>query len=275
MTFRIDTERTIEKNLRLEMFGLRKRVFCDQLDWDIPHSDGFEADIYDFHGCYYLNWIHSDTDTLLGSARLMPMVQDNLLTTVFKNSMHGDCGHIMRQNRKTWECTRLCLEDDAFTTIEKRVATIEILMAIFAGCHMIGIETLLCNCNAAIQRLYRTFGLELEYLGHTQKFHQGTIKCLSIAISNKSYQALDALSQEHGLSWPKIDGDGLLMAQSFVADTDTEFSGESLTRPILTIGWPHALPVAKRSALMTDNVCVMPFGAAASADMVPHPFMAS
>lgn len=119
MIFRIDTINTISPELRLQMLALRKRVFCDQLQWNIPHANGLEADIYDFTSSFYMNWLCDKGQNLIGSVRLMSMAQCNLLNTVFRNTIEEQRQIEVFENRRVWEGTRLCIENTYFQAKEQ------------------------------------------------------------------------------------------------------------------------------------------------------------
>ena len=235
MTFELETEKTIDNDLRQRMLHLRKRVFCDALGWDIPHCGGKEADVYDFHGCYYLNWVDSYSGTLLGSVRLMPLAYDNLMTTVFKNSLGDNQGVDLRENVKVWEGTRLCLNDDVIDPETRQTAMINLLLGLYTCCQKVGIEMMVCNCDSIMHRFYRNFRLDVKHFGMTKEFRHGTVHCLGFAINQANFEILDELARANNLEWPEFSGGGIRSAQA-VAKTpvnECRRDGVLQTDPVL------------------------------------------
>ncbi|BCM87680.1 acyl-homoserine-lactone synthase [Methylobacterium indicum] len=220
MFVQIDTAQTIDFALRETMLRLRKRVFCEQLGWDIPHCNGQEADIFDFNKCLYLNWLSGLGGDLFGSVRLIPLSEDNLLTTVFKSSV--DEGHQAALSRSTrvWEATRLCLDETMFNAQDRPLALIKLLFSLFLACRTIGIERLLCNCDAIVFRRYRSLGLTIDWLGATPDFRHGAVCCLSVAISDQNVGVLDALAREAGAAPVVFNGLGIAAAVALIREHD-------------------------------------------------------
>lgn len=219
MTFQLDTETSIDSDLRKQMLCLRKAVFCDALGWDIPHCGGQEADIFDFNKCFYLNWIDPETGVLLGSVRLLPYARDNLMNTVFKNTIDPQRSAEFRQQKRVWEGTRLCINEKFFEANLRPNAIVTLLLGLFNACKATGIEKLLCNCNRLMHRLYRNFGLEFECMGDTSEFRHGEVHCLGFPISEKNFRVLRELAEQRNLEWPEIEGRGVLAARSFTTPT--------------------------------------------------------
>lgn len=188
MIFQIDNVETINNELKKEMLALRKYVFCDLLLWDIPHCDGQEADIFDFTSAYYINWLDEQDGCLLGSVRLMPMTQDNLLNTVFRDTIDENKIVQIRNNPQVWEGARLCLNEK---TVQSRFGSeglYRLLYGLLLCSENMGIQTLVCNCDSLMYRVYRRLGLRFKLLGKTRKFSHGSVYCLSfdICVLNKA-----------------------------------------------------------------------------------------
>ena len=182
MIFQIDNVKTINSELKQEMFALRKHVFCDVLLWDIPHCDGQEADIFDFISAYYINWLDEQSGSLLGSVRLMPMTQNNLLNTVFKDTIDVNKLAKIENNPEVWEGARLCLNEQIVQARFGTEGLYWLLYGLLLCCEDMGIQTLVCNCDSLMYRVYRRLGLKFKLLGKTKKFRHGTVHCLSFDI---------------------------------------------------------------------------------------------
>jgi N-acyl-L-homoserine lactone synthetase len=244
MPFQLDTESTIDLTLRKAMLRLRKHVFCDTLGWDIPHCGGQEADIYDFNRCFYLNWTDPENGTLLGSVRLIPFADDNLMTTVFRRSHEGDRSSELRQSNRVWEGTRLCLNEAVLAPEDRVTAMTSLLLGLFKACEQAGIETLMCNCNSVTYRLYRTLGLHFEHIGVTNEFHHGPVHCLAFGISDNNFEVLTDLANRMNLDWPEVDGKGIRFARA-----TTQAPVQRLPDYLQTIPAPLFLPSSQPVAL--------------------------
>lgn len=88
-----------------EMHRDRKRVFVDQLKWDVPHSDELEIDNFDNEAAEYLLISDLGTHEHLGSMRLLPTDRPHILGGLFAELCEGEvpAGPDIR------EITRLCL----------------------------------------------------------------------------------------------------------------------------------------------------------------------
>jgi N-acyl-L-homoserine lactone synthetase len=88
-----------------EMHRDRKRVFVDQLKWDVPHSNDLEIDSFDNEDAEYLLVADIATNDHLGSMRLLPTDRPHILGNLFPELCEGSVptGPDIR------EITRLCL----------------------------------------------------------------------------------------------------------------------------------------------------------------------
>jgi N-acyl-L-homoserine lactone synthetase len=87
----------------MEMYHHRKRVFVDQLGWDLPAVGSWlEVDEFDNDYAVYLLARSPEDGSHLGSVRLLPTTQPHLLTKVFGDLCPGgpptgsDCWEISR-----------------------------------------------------------------------------------------------------------------------------------------------------------------------------------
>jgi N-acyl-L-homoserine lactone synthetase len=86
------------------MHHLRKRVFKDQLGWDVSITNGMEFDQFDTDDAHYL--MHVNTSGVVdGCTRLISTVHPYLLGDVF-SELVGDYG--VPKNDDIWETTRFC-----------------------------------------------------------------------------------------------------------------------------------------------------------------------
>lgn len=235
MNYIFDSEKTINASVQDRMFRLRKQVFCDTLGWDIPHCSGKEADIYDFIHSYYMNLIDPSTGTLMSSVRLIPFNSDNLMSTVFKQSIESNCKTDRYQSNRVWEGTRLCINEKAIPAKERPCAMIKLLVGLFQTCKIVGIERLMCNCNSVMLRLYRSQGLVIDKIGSTDEFRHGVVHCIAFDISPLNFQVLSDFAEHMNIAWPEIEGRGIESARKFTQYSKTEF-------PVLYPPMPTSTP---------------------------------
>lgn len=165
-----DSNAREHRQLLDEMFRLRARVFHDRLKWDVVVRDGMERDRYDDEGPVYLIYTDKDGTAVKGSLRLLPTTGPTLLADFFADTL-PDATQLSAPT--IWECTRFCLDEQLLGNGSRE----ELVFAsgvLFAGLGEIalqsGIESILGNFDAAMYRLYRRIGCEVEILGSTNRF---------------------------------------------------------------------------------------------------------
>jgi N-acyl-L-homoserine lactone synthetase len=158
------------RHLLDEMFRLRARVFADRLKWDVTVTDGMERDRYDDEGPVYLIYTDEEQRTVKGSLRLLPTTGPTLLADFFADTL-PDAAQMTAPT--IWECTRFCL-DETLLGDGSREELVFASGILFAGLGEIGlrsgIESILGNFDAAMYRLYRRIGCEVEILGITHRY---------------------------------------------------------------------------------------------------------
>ncbi|MCB1498988.1 MAG: GNAT family N-acetyltransferase [Bauldia sp.] len=165
-----DTNAHEYRELLNEMFRLRARVFKDRLGWDVTVEDAMERDRYDDEGPVYLIYTDDEQRKVYGSLRLLPTTGPTLLSDFFADTL-PDATHLTAPS--IWECTRFCL-DEKLLGDGNRDEMIFASGILFAGLGEIslqsGIESILGNFDAAMYRLYRRIGCEVDVLGVTHRY---------------------------------------------------------------------------------------------------------
>jgi acyl homoserine lactone synthase len=186
-------------------FGLRKRVFFDQLEWDVPVNGDIEKDEYDEIGATYLIWCNDDQSTIYGGLRLLPTSGPTLLNDVF-HATHANNPNLSRPD--VWEGTRMCVDDDA---ISRDLADMDagkaFTLLFVALCEMavdLGVTRLVSNFEASMSRVYRRAGLAFDMHGSAHEYGRRPVYCASFEVSD---DILIDLRSRHDLS-------GALLAQS-------------------------------------------------------------
>ena len=179
------------------MYELRKRVFADELQWDVPVSNGREHDAYDTMRPAYLVWCNEDARTLYGSARLMPTTAPTLLADVFGRTLPEDFD---LRDPNLWECTRLCVD---VRTIERDLpdtsAQDGFKLMMLALCEVgvrYGMTGLLCNYEPHVMRLYRSTGAVVDEIGRADGYGRRPVCC---GLFDVSRAALDGMRRTMGV----------------------------------------------------------------------------
>ncbi len=117
-----------------EMFCLRKRVFHDQLGWEVPLKDGREIDPYDDLDPVYVISVDDATGRVRGSLRMMPTTGPHLMRDVFSAWFDKP---VVFESAAIWEVTRFCVDPlwlrGHYTPRGQNLVTCELIIA---GCEV-------------------------------------------------------------------------------------------------------------------------------------------
>ena len=160
------------------MHVLRKRVFADELQWDVPVVDDRERDVYDKLKPAYLIWCDEERRTLYGSARLMPTTAPTLLADVFGRTLPE---RFDLRDPGLWECTRLCvdaetIERDLPDTTPQQGFRLMMLALCEVGVRY-GMTGLLSNYEPHVMRLYRSSGASVDEIGRADGYGRRPVCC--------------------------------------------------------------------------------------------------
>lgn len=106
-------------DLLVSFMEARKRVFIDQLRWNVPHVDGMEFDQYDTPQARWIA-VHAD-GRVLGGVRLTPTTaQVGVYSYMLRDAQNGLLPDIPRDilffeapvDMNVWEASRLFITDD-------------------------------------------------------------------------------------------------------------------------------------------------------------------
>ena len=161
-----------------QMYRLRKKVFHDDLGWDVGIRGDAEIDSYDDLKPAYLLWTNDSADVLIGSLRLMPTMGPTLLNDVFR-ATYPDGMDLCHP--RIWEGTRMCVDMDRLPEIHPGMSgqTAMCLMLLALGeCALAnGIETLVSNYEPHMRRIYQKSGAELDEIGRSDTFGKRPVCC--------------------------------------------------------------------------------------------------
>ncbi|NTJ35918.1 N-acyl-L-homoserine lactone (AHL) synthase [Agrobacterium rhizogenes] len=166
-----------------QAFRLRKKVFFDQLGWDVTVSGPHERDAYDALRPAYLMWCDETETQLYGTVRLMPTTGPTLLYDVFRSTF----GDISLVAPDIWEGTRMCIDTEK---IEMNLPELEpsrafglLLLALCECAQHHGITTMISNYEPQLRRLYKRAGLQVEELGRSNGFGKFPVCCGAFEVS--------------------------------------------------------------------------------------------
>ncbi|SFC87174.1 N-acyl-L-homoserine lactone synthetase [Tropicimonas isoalkanivorans] len=162
-------------NAFYEFLRLRKRLFVDTLNWDIPHNDIVEMDEYDNPAAFYS--LVLDGERLVGGARTMPVnAVWGTKTSMFQDAMLGKIEGIPSDlvtgsfdPEISWECTRLII-DDSVTGADARKTCLNLIvdgLAQMASDQ--GAKVLVSLSPPPLQRALRGLGHDVSQIGRTYR----------------------------------------------------------------------------------------------------------
>ena len=167
-----------------QMFRLRKRVFKDQLDWDVPVEGPYERDAYDALKPAYILWSNDERTILYGSIRLMPTTGPTLLYNVFRRTFPETCD---LSAPGIWEGTRMCLDEDLLREdrpdLDPGRGFCLMLLALCEVAIAHGIHTMISNYEPHLARIYRKAGAELDQLGKADGYGRRPVCCGAFEVS--------------------------------------------------------------------------------------------
>lgn len=168
-----------------QVFRLRKRVFADQLGWNVPVEGDVERDVYDDLDPAYLIWTDENRCKVYGAMRLMPTTGPTLLYDVFRQTF-PDGASLSAPG--IWEGTRMCVDD---TALERDMpdlkGTTGFCLMLVALCEVAlshGVHTMISNYEPHMGRLYKKAGAEVTELGRADGFGKRPVCCGSFEVSD-------------------------------------------------------------------------------------------
>ena len=158
-----------------EFLQLRKRVFVDELKWDVPHNDVVEMDQYDTPVAHYSLVLRDGV--VIGGARAMATTatwgqHTYMLRDAYSGKLPHIPPHIMSVDiatPKVWECTRLVISSDIQTQAERTECMELIVDGLVDLVRMHGAEELICLSSLHLMRALRQIGYNVSRLGETYR----------------------------------------------------------------------------------------------------------
>lgn len=188
------------RTLLNKMYGLRKKVFFDELQWDVSVDETGERDRYDDLGPAYLMWCDQDRSTLYGSLRLLPTTGPTLLNDVFRRTYSPDLDLC---HPSIWEGTRMCIDAEAIEAdmpqIGARSAMVHMLVALAECALEKGISMLVSNYEPHMKRIYQQAGAPLSEVGRADGFGRRPVCCGLFGVDQDVIGSMRDKTGLHGL----------------------------------------------------------------------------
>lgn len=154
-----------------DFLRLRKKVFVDQLGWDVPHNNDVEMDQYDTPLAHY-SIVIKDGE-VVGGARAMPTTAIWGPNTYMLRDAHlGKLAHIPAEvlpddiaSESVWECTRLVISDTLSTQVERTTCLRLIVDGLVERAMERGADEMICLSSLALMRALRQVGYDVTRMG--------------------------------------------------------------------------------------------------------------
>jgi len=173
-----------------QYFRLRKRVFHDQLKWEVRVTGDMELDIYDrMPNVYILST--SPSGQVLGGLRQMPTTGPTLTWEVFSD-MVPDRSAIM--SPRVWETTRFCVEPE-LGHLKVRSGTSQVAIELSLGAIDFGIRNGITRhiavCERSVFELTRSFRIPSEIIGSRVEPNGSEILCVAWEINEATAERME------------------------------------------------------------------------------------
>lgn len=158
-----------------DFLRLRKRVFVDELGWDIPHNDEVEMDQYDTPVAHYS--LVLSRGKVVGGARAMATTaiwgdHTYMLRDAYSGKLPHIPPHVMSveiASPKVWECTRLVISDELTTQRDRTECLRLIVDGLVDIAQAKGASELICLSSLALMRALRQIGYDVSRLGESYR----------------------------------------------------------------------------------------------------------
>jgi N-acyl-L-homoserine lactone synthetase len=218
-----------------DFLRLRKRMFVDEMKWDIPHNDVMEMDQYDTPLARYALVLRDGK--VVGGARAMATTavwgaHTYMLRDAFSGKLPHIPPHVMTveiASPKVWECTRIVISDDLITHEDRQECMEHIIDGVVSLTLANGADQVIGLSSVALMRWLRGLGYPVGRIG--EPYRNGE--------DGRQYAVLH-MPAEYSRAWKARAA----VAQAFVAQQDWDVAG-----PVVAASNLIHLPVAQPYAL--------------------------
>ena len=152
------------------MFRSRAETFSDRLGWEVNVKDGYERDIFDEANPLYLVSVDPETGEYVGSLRLLPTVDPNMLRDVFPQLLED--GQTV-ESSTIWESSRICAvaapgqPDRVYNGVNSVLC--ELILGIGEVSVVAGLTEIVSVFDARIFRVLKAAGCNPSLIGKPQR----------------------------------------------------------------------------------------------------------
>jgi len=160
-----------------EYFKLRKRVFCDALNWVPAGADGRERDAFDEMFHVVILKVDETEGTVAGGVRLMPTTGPTLMHSVWGDMLPSPDAY---RSPDIWEATRFCVDDRSNATRKRSFvnrATLALSLAVLEFCDANGIDRVIGVCERKFFDMQRAYGTNAEIVSTKVDCNGTEISC--------------------------------------------------------------------------------------------------
>lgn len=158
-----------------DFLALRKKVFVDDLGWDIPHDDHVEMDQYDTPIAQY-SLVLKDGKVVGGARGMATTAIWGQHTYMLRDAYSGKLPHIPPHvmsveiaTPNVWECTRLVISDSLTSHAERSECLTLIVDGLVEITRKHGGAELICLSSLILMRALRQLGYNVSQLGETYR----------------------------------------------------------------------------------------------------------
>ncbi len=183
------------------MHRLRKKVFHQRMQWQVPLINDWEVDGFDAMDPVYLLAM-DEADQVVGTMRLLPTTGFNMLNDIFPQLLpEGSPVYSPR----IWEVSRLAVDMDAKTAQGDRplsIATAELAIASNEIALAAGVSHFVAVIDAFMHRTFKRAGCAGDPISPPRKI--GNTLCYAVAFTMG--EKLDAdFRRAGGITWPVME----------------------------------------------------------------------
>ncbi len=206
------TARVLQARDVTSAYGLRHKVFAQELRWVPQSDDGLERDVYDAHALHF--GVFRDRK-ILSYLRLVSPEHRYMLEKEFRALVSPD--HDIRKAPDTREVSRLCVSfDERGTKVRTSLGSLGVSMLlyrqVYQWCVPNKVRYLYLVVEYKVLRLLKMFGFPCVLVGEPTRMPDGVVAAAAI-MDWREFEAKNLLARPELVEWFNQDPeyqDGLL-----------------------------------------------------------------
>ena len=188
-------------NERMEAYQLRRRIFCQELNWVPQLKNAIEKDEYDNSAVFF--GVVNKKNELLAFLRLIMPHSFFMIEKEFSSLVSLD--HRVRKENDTAEISRLCVAPEARNvSILDNFGFINISMLLFKGlyhwCNKNNVRYLYAVAEDKVYKLFRSKGFPFRPIGAPSRMPDG-VKALAVIMDWREFEIQNTTTRPKLLEW--------------------------------------------------------------------------